>query len=126
MEVDVGVVSEYVKHGEEVNIEEEWADHRALGDTVCYGAGGGRVCVNLDRGRAVGNVGGEPVKGNASDADSGESVYEDIVVKGVGSGGHVEKDEYGATVVVKAREYYRPYIRIIIYLYYTELLSIFT
>ena len=47
----------------------------------------------------VGNVGGEPVEGNAY---GGESVYEDIVVKGVESGGHVEKDEYGATVVVKA------------------------
>ena len=51
----------------------------------------------------VGNVGGEPVEGNACDANGGESVYEDIVVKGVESGGHVEKDEYGATVVVKAR-----------------------
>ena len=48
MEGDVGVVSEDVKHGEEVNIEEEWAEDRALGDTVGYGAGGGRVCVNPD------------------------------------------------------------------------------
>ena len=101
MEGDVGVVSEDVKHGEEVNIEEEWAEDRSLGDTVGYGAGGGRVCINPDCGRAVGNVGGEPVEGNA---DGGESVYEDIVVKGVESGGHVEKDEYGAMVVVKARE----------------------
>ena len=43
MEGDVGVVSEDVKHGDEVNIEEEWADDRALGDTVSYGAGGGRA-----------------------------------------------------------------------------------
>ena len=48
MEGDVGVVSEYVKHGDEVNIEEEWAEDRALGDTMSYGAGGGRVCVNPD------------------------------------------------------------------------------
>ena len=75
IEGDVAVVSEYVKHGEEVNIEEESAEDRALGDTVGYGAGGGRVCINPDWGRAVGNVGGEPVEGNAGDADSGESVY---------------------------------------------------
>ena len=75
MEGDVGVVSEDVKHGEEVNIEEEWADYRALGDTVGYEVGGGRVCINPDCGRAVGNVGGESVKGNSGDADSGESVY---------------------------------------------------
>ena len=48
MKGDVGVVSEDVKHGEKVNIEEEWADDRALGDTVSYGAGGGRVCINPD------------------------------------------------------------------------------
>ena len=48
MEGDVGVVSEDVKHGEEVNIEEEWAEDRALGDTVGYGAGGGRVWINPD------------------------------------------------------------------------------
>ena len=48
MEGDVGVVSEDVKHGEEVNIEEEWAEDRALGDTMSYGTGGGRVCVNPD------------------------------------------------------------------------------
>ena len=75
-----------------------------LGGRHGYGARGGRVFINPDWGRAVSNVGGEPVKGNAGDADSGESVYEDIVVKGVESGEHVEKDEYGATVVVKARE----------------------
>ena len=46
MEGDVRVVSEYVKHGEEVNIEEKWAEDRALGDTVGYGAGGGRVCIH--------------------------------------------------------------------------------
>ena len=46
MEEDVGVVSEDVKHGEEVNIVEEWAEDRSLGDTMSYGAGGGRVCVN--------------------------------------------------------------------------------
>ena len=34
MEGDVGVVSEYVKHGEEVNIEEEWAEDRSLGDAM--------------------------------------------------------------------------------------------
>ena len=34
MEGDVGVVSEDVKHGEEVNIEEEWAEDRALGPVV--------------------------------------------------------------------------------------------
>ena len=62
------------------------------------------VCVNPDLRRAVGNVGGEPVEGNAFDADGGESVYEDTVVKGVESGGHIKEDEYGATVVVKARE----------------------
>ena len=48
MEEDVGVVSEDVKHGEEVNIVEEWAEDRSLGDTMSYGAGGGRVCVNPD------------------------------------------------------------------------------
>ena len=42
------VVSEDVKHGEEINIEEEWAEDRALGDTMSYGAGGGRVSVNPD------------------------------------------------------------------------------
>ena len=31
MEGDVGVVSEDVKHGEEVNIEEEWAEEISLG-----------------------------------------------------------------------------------------------
>ena len=31
-------------------------------------------------------------------------MYEDIVVKAVESGGNVEKDEYGATVVIKAGE----------------------
>ena len=60
MEGDVGVVSEDIKHWEEVNIEED----RALGDTMSYGAGGGRVYIYPDRGRAVGNVGGEPVDGN--------------------------------------------------------------
>ena len=103
MEGDVGVVSEYVKHGEEVNIEEEWAEDRTLGDTMSYGAGGGRVCVNPDLGRAVGNVGGEQVEGNAGDADGGESVYEEIMVKDVESGGHIKEDEYGDTVVVQAR-----------------------
>ena len=49
-------------------------------------------------------MGGEPVEGNAGDADGEESVYEDIVVKGVESGRHVEKDKYGAKVVIKARE----------------------
>ena len=44
------------------------------------------------------------VEGNAGDADGGESVYEDIVVKDVERGGNVENDEYSATVVVKARE----------------------
>ena len=48
MEGDVGVVSEDVKHGEEVNIEEQWAEERALGDTMSYGAGVRRVCVNHD------------------------------------------------------------------------------
>ena len=48
MEGDVGVVSEDVKHGEEVNIEEEWAEEKSLGDTVAYGAGGGRVCIKPD------------------------------------------------------------------------------
>ena len=47
MEGYVGVVSEYVKHGEEVNIEEEWAEDRAMGDTVGYRAGGERECINL-------------------------------------------------------------------------------
>ena len=47
MEGDVGVVSEYVKHGEDVNIEEELAKDRFLGDTVGYGAGGGRVVLHL-------------------------------------------------------------------------------
>ena len=45
---DVGVVSEDVKHGEEVNIEEEWAKDRSMGYTVGYGAGGGRVYFNPD------------------------------------------------------------------------------
>ena len=63
MEGDVGVVSEDIKHGEEVNIEEEWAEDRALGDTMSYGMEGGLVCVYPDRGRAVGNVDGEPVEG---------------------------------------------------------------
>ena len=48
MEGDIGVVSEDVKHGEEVNIEEELVEEGALGDTVGYGAGGGRVCINPD------------------------------------------------------------------------------
>ena len=48
MEGDVGVVSEDVKYGEEVNIEEEWAEDRSLGDTVGYGAGGRRVYINPD------------------------------------------------------------------------------
>ena len=46
MEGDVGVGSEDVKHVEEVIIEEEWAEDRALGDTMSNGAGGGRLCVN--------------------------------------------------------------------------------
>ena len=54
--------------------------------------------------KAVGYVGGEPVEGNAGDADGGESVYSDILVNGVESGGHVEKEENSATVIVKARE----------------------
>ena len=48
MEGDVEVISEDVKHGEEVNIEEEWAEYKSLGDTVGYGAGGGRLCINPD------------------------------------------------------------------------------
>ena len=36
MEGDIGLVSEDVKHGEEVNIEEKWAEDRSLGDTVGY------------------------------------------------------------------------------------------
>ena len=48
MEGDVGVVSEDVKHGEEVNIEDELAKDISLRDTVGYGAGGGRVCINPD------------------------------------------------------------------------------
>ena len=48
MEGDVGLVSEDVKHGEEINIEEELAKDRALGYTVGYGEGGGRVCINPD------------------------------------------------------------------------------
>ena len=59
---------------------EPWG-HREL-CRLCYVAGGGSVCITTDLGRAVGNVGGEPVEGNAFDADGGESVYEDIVVKG--------------------------------------------
>ena len=102
MERDVVVVSEYVKHEEEVNVEEEWAKERSMGDTVGYGMGGGRVCINPDLGKSVGNVGSEPVEGNTGDADVGESVYEDIVINGVESGEHVEKDEYCTTVVVKA------------------------
>ena len=47
MEGDVGVVSEDVKHGEEVNIEEELAEDGSMGDTVGYGAGGGRVCITI-------------------------------------------------------------------------------
>ena len=85
MEGDVGVVSEDVKHVEEVIIEEDWAEDRALGDTMSYGAVGGRVCLNPVRGRAVVNVGGEPVEGNAFVADGGESVYDDIVIKDVES-----------------------------------------
>ena len=46
MEGYVGVVSEDVKHVEEVNIEEEWAKDISLGDNVGYGARGGRVCIN--------------------------------------------------------------------------------
>ena len=103
MEGDVGVVSEDVKHGEEVNIEEEWAEDRALGGHHELWRGRRRVFVNPDWGRAVGNLGGEPVEGNAFDADGGECVYEDIVVKGVKYGGHIKEDEYGATVVVKAK-----------------------
>ena len=48
MEGDVGVVSEDIKYGEEVNIEEEWAEDRSLGDTVGYGAGEVRLCINPD------------------------------------------------------------------------------
>ena len=48
MEGDIGVVSEDVKHGEDVNIKEKWAEDRAMGYTVGYGAGGGRVYVNTD------------------------------------------------------------------------------
>ena len=48
MEGDVGVVSEDVKQGDEVNIEEEWAEDRYLGETMSYVAGVGRVCVNPD------------------------------------------------------------------------------
>ena len=71
---------------------------------MSYGAGGGRVCVNPDVGIAVGNVEGEPVEGNAFDTDGGESVYEDIVIKGVESEGNIKEDEYSATIVIKARE----------------------
>ena len=46
MEGDVGVVSEDVKHVEEIIIEEDWAEDRALGDTMSYGEVGGRVCLN--------------------------------------------------------------------------------
>ena len=48
MEGDVGVVSEDVKHGEEINIEEELAEVRALGDIVGFRAGRGRECINPD------------------------------------------------------------------------------
>ena len=48
MEGDVGVVSEYVKNGEEVNIEEEWTEDRALGETVGYGVVGVRMCITPD------------------------------------------------------------------------------
>ena len=64
MEGDVGIISEDVKHGEEVNIEEEWAKDRALGDTVGYRSG--QWC----RKRRT-----------------------------------CREGEYGATVIVKAREY---------------------
>ena len=45
MEGDVGVVSEDIKHGEELNIEEVWAKDRSLRDTVGYGVGGGEEYV---------------------------------------------------------------------------------
>ena len=58
------------------------------------------VWVDPNGGKKIGNVRGEPIESDASNANGWKSVDEDILVKDVKGGIHVKEDENGASVNV--------------------------